>query len=67
MSSLPINPTLKDLTHVYQSSAVPIEEVAHANSALPASQIIKLASNENPLGPSPAALKDIRVATCSAI
>src|SRR6185369_1686037 len=33
----------------------PIEEVAR-EVGLPAGQIIKLASNENPLGPSPAAL-----------
>ena len=33
----------------------PIEEVAR-ELGLPAADIIKLASNENPLGPSPAAL-----------
>lgn len=50
----PINPTLKDLP-VYQPGR-PIEEVAR-ELGLPAASIIKLASNENPLGPSPAALK----------
>ena len=51
--SLPINPTLKDLP-VYQPGR-PIEEVAR-ELGMPARDIIKLASNENPLGPSPAAL-----------
>ncbi|HEU5123660.1 MAG TPA: histidinol-phosphate transaminase [Verrucomicrobiae bacterium] len=51
---LPINSALKNLP-VYQPGR-PIEEVAR-ELGLPASQIIKLASNENPLGPSPAALK----------
>lgn len=51
---LPFNPALKDLP-TYQPGR-PIEEVAR-ELGLPASQIIKLASNENPLGPSPAALK----------
>lgn len=50
---LPINPSLKDLP-TYQPGR-PIEEVAR-ELGLPAAQIIKLASNENPLGPSPAAL-----------
>jgi histidinol-phosphate aminotransferase len=50
---LPVNPALKDLP-VYQPGR-PIEEVAR-ELGLPANQIIKLASNENPLGPSPAAL-----------
>ncbi len=54
MSSLPINPTLKDLP-TYQPGR-PIEEVAR-ELGMPASQIIKLASNENPLGPSPVALQ----------
>src|SRR6266566_7619373 len=49
----PINPSLKDLP-VYQPGR-PIEEVAR-ELGLPAQGIIKLASNENPLGPSPAAL-----------
>lgn len=51
--SLSINPNLKDLP-TYQPGR-PIEEVAR-ELGLPAAQIIKLASNENPLGPSPAAL-----------
>lgn len=51
--SLSINPNLKDLP-TYQPGR-PIEEVAR-ELGLPAGQIIKLASNENPLGPSPAAL-----------
>jgi histidinol-phosphate aminotransferase len=49
----PINPYLKDLP-TYQPGR-PIEEVARELN-LPASDIIKLASNENPLGPSPLAL-----------
>ena len=49
----PINAALKDLP-VYQPGR-PIEEVA-SELGLPATGIIKLASNENPLGPSPAAL-----------
>ncbi|MFO1488882.1 MAG: histidinol-phosphate transaminase [Verrucomicrobiota bacterium] len=49
----PVNPVLKDLP-VYQPGR-PIEEVARELGIAPAS-IIKLASNENPLGPSPAAL-----------
>ena len=52
--SLPINPTLKDLP-TYQPGR-PIEEVAR-ELGMPAANIIKLASNENPLGPSPAALQ----------
>jgi histidinol-phosphate aminotransferase len=52
--SLPINPTLKDLP-TYQPGR-PIEEVAR-ELGMPATQIIKLASNENPLGPSPKALQ----------
>jgi histidinol-phosphate aminotransferase len=50
---LPINPALRDLP-VYQPGR-PIEEVAR-ELGLPAADIIKLASNENPLGPSPAGL-----------
>lgn len=53
----PINPTLKDLP-VYQPGR-PIEEVAR-ELGLPAAGIIKLASNENPLGPSLAALNAMR-------
>jgi len=49
----PVNTALKTLP-TYQPGR-PIEEVARELN-LPASEIIKLASNENPLGPSPAAL-----------
>ncbi|EEF61830.1 histidinol-phosphate transaminase [Pedosphaera parvula] len=52
-SRLSLNPALQTLP-VYQPGR-PIEEVAR-EVGLPASDIIKLASNENPLGPSPAAL-----------
>ena len=48
-----LNPALEHLP-VYQPGR-PIEEVAR-ELGLPAGDIIKLASNENPLGPSPAAL-----------
>lgn len=51
---LPLNPSLKDLP-VYQPGR-PIEEVAR-ELGVPASDVIKLASNENPLGPSGAALQ----------
>ena len=51
--SLPLNPALKSLP-VYQPGR-PIEEVAR-ELGLPAADIIKLASNENPFGPSPLAL-----------
>jgi histidinol-phosphate aminotransferase len=50
---LPLNPALEHVP-VYQPGR-PIEEVAR-ELGLPAHDIIKLASNENPLGPSPAAL-----------
>jgi histidinol-phosphate aminotransferase len=50
---LPLNPSLASLP-VYQPGR-PIEEVAR-ELGLPAADIIKLASNENPLGPSPAAV-----------
>jgi histidinol-phosphate aminotransferase len=50
---LPINAALKNLP-VYQPGR-PIEEVAR-ELGLPAADIIKLASNENPFGPSPLAL-----------
>src|SRR5438552_6765262 len=53
MSSLPINPSLANVS-TYQPGR-PIEEVARELN-LPAADIIKLASNENPLGPSPMAL-----------
>jgi len=52
-SPLPLNPALRNVP-VYQGGR-PIEEVAR-EMGLPAADIIKLASNENPLGPSPAAL-----------
>lgn len=51
---LPINPAIKTLP-VYQPGR-PIEEVARELRLAPSS-IIKLASNENPLGPSPASLR----------
>ncbi|MBI2924141.1 MAG: histidinol-phosphate transaminase [Verrucomicrobia bacterium] len=50
---LPLNPALQNLP-VYQPGR-PIEEVARELGLAPYS-IIKLASNENPLGPSPKAL-----------
>ncbi len=53
MNPLPFNPCL-DRLPVYQPGR-PIEEVAR-ELGLPAADFIKLASNENPLGPSPAAL-----------
>jgi histidinol-phosphate aminotransferase len=52
-SPLPLNSALEKLA-VYQPGR-PIEEVAR-ELGLPPADIIKLASNENPLGPSPAAL-----------
>src|SRR5580658_4953184 len=51
--SLPISPFLKTLP-TYQPGR-PIEEVARELN-LPAKEIIKVASNENPFGPSPLAL-----------
>ena len=53
MIQLPLNAALEGLG-VYQPGR-PIEEVAR-ELGLPTNDIIKLASNENPLGPSPAAL-----------
>ena len=53
MIPLPLNPALKNLP-VYQPGR-PIEEVARELNR-PAHEIIKLASNENPFGPSPLAL-----------
>ena len=50
---LPLNPALQQLP-VYQPGR-PIEEVARELGLAPGS-IVKMASNENPLGPSPAAL-----------
>lgn len=58
----PLNPTLATLP-TYQPGR-PIEEVAR-EVGLPASDIIKLASNENPLGPSPKALAAIQAAAAS--
>src|SRR5215471_576952 len=57
--SLPYNPSLKDLP-VYQPGR-PIEEVAR-ELELRADDIIKLASNENTLGPSKLALRAMREA-----
>jgi len=51
--TLPLNPALQNLP-VYQPGR-PIEEVAR-ELGLPAADIIKVASNENPFGPSPLAL-----------
>lgn len=51
--SLPLNPSLANLP-VYQPGR-PVEEVAR-ELGLPAADIIKLASNENPFGPSPKAV-----------
>ncbi len=51
--SLPFNPNLKNLP-VYQPGR-PIEEVAR-ELGLPPDSIIKVASNENPFGPSPLAV-----------
>ncbi len=56
---LPLNPALDHLP-VYQPGR-PIEEVARELN-LPADDIIKMASNENPLGPSPLALQAMRQA-----
>jgi len=55
----PLNPALENLP-VYQPGR-PIEEVAR-ELGLPARRIIKMASNENPLGPSPAALAALKAA-----
>src|SRR5437588_1722538 len=55
----PINPALKTLP-VYQPGR-PIEDVAR-ELGLPAADIIKVASNENPLGPSRLALAAMRKA-----
>jgi histidinol-phosphate aminotransferase len=53
------NPQLREIT-VYESGK-PIEETAR-ELGLDPSAIIKLASNENPLGPSPKAMKAMRCA-----
>ena len=57
--SLPLSPFLKTLP-VYQPGR-PIEEVAR-ELGLPADSIIKLASNENPFGPSPLAVAALQQA-----
>src|SRR5947208_1050824 len=57
------NPQLRDL-RVYEPGK-PIEETARELGA-DAGEIIKLASNENPLGPSPKALAAMRAALASA-
>jgi len=54
---LQINPALASVP-IYQGGR-PITEVAR-ELGIPAEQIIKLASNENPLGPSPASLAAMR-------
>jgi histidinol-phosphate aminotransferase len=54
---LPLNPALQSLP-TYQPGR-PIEEVAREHG-LPVESIVKLASNENPLGPSPKALQAMR-------
>jgi histidinol-phosphate aminotransferase len=61
--SVPLNPSLERLP-VYQPGR-PIEEVAR-ELGLPVAGIIKLASNENPLGPSPLALKAMQAALAAA-
>ena len=58
-AALSLSPFLAGLP-VYQPGR-PIEEVAR-ELGLPAADIIKLASNENPLGPSPKALAALRAA-----
>jgi histidinol-phosphate aminotransferase len=60
---LPFNPSLKHLP-VYQPGR-PIEEVAR-ELGLPGADLIKLASNENPLGPSRLALAAMRRALAQA-
>lgn len=61
-SPLPFNPALRNVP-VYQPGR-PIEEVAR-ELGLPPGDIIKLASNENPLGPSPAALAAMQKAVAN--
>src|SRR5438105_14882497 len=53
------NPQLRDLA-VYEPGK-PVEETAHELGIDPA-EIIKLASNENPLGPSPKAARAMHAA-----
>jgi len=59
MLPFPVNPALKTLP-IYQPGR-PIDEVAR-EVGLPSEQIIKLASNENPLGPSRLAMAAMRKA-----
>ena len=61
-SGIIANPQLRDLA-VYEPGK-PIEETARELGA-DASKIIKLASNENPLGPSPKALVAMRGVECA--
>ncbi|NGO40252.1 histidinol-phosphate transaminase [Limisphaera ngatamarikiensis] len=58
-SPIPLNPQLEQIP-VYQPGR-PIEEVARIHGLAPES-IVKLASNENPLGPSPRALQALQAA-----
>ena len=58
-AALSLSPFLAGLP-VYQPGR-PIEEVAR-ELGLPAAEVIKLASNENPLGPSPKALAAMQAA-----
>ena len=60
--SLPLSPFLKTLP-IYQPGR-PIEEVARELN-LPAKEIIKVASNENPFGPSPLAIAAMHQALAS--
>src|SRR5215831_14905261 len=57
------NPQLRDLA-VYEPGK-PIEETARELGIDPA-EIVKLASNENPLGPSPKAIQAMRAALANA-
>ena len=59
MLPFPVNPVLEEIA-VYQPGR-PIEEVAR-ELGLPSANVIKLASNENPLGPSPKAVAAMRKA-----
>ncbi|MEO6034816.1 MAG: histidinol-phosphate transaminase [Verrucomicrobiota bacterium] len=61
-TSLALNPSLENIP-VYQPGR-PIEEVARELN-LPASSFIKVASNENPLGPSPKALAAMEKVLCN--
>ena len=63
-ASLPFNQALERLP-VYQPGR-PIEEVAR-ELGLPADDIIKLASNENPLGVSPLAMRAAQAVRAAAV